>query len=123
MNLFLFFTIIGVILLFSWISINDSTSFTVFCVFWGIITGVLVTTPPAALAHPLLVPSPEVMGTRLGMSWSAAAIGVLVGTPIAGALVDIETGNFLHIQIFSAVMMTVGALCLVYPVFAIFKHR
>jgi len=122
MNLFLFFTIVGVILLFSWISIENSTGFTVFCVFWGIITGVLVTTPPAALAHPLLAPSPNIMGTRLGMSWSAAAIGVLVGTPIAGALVDIETDNFLHAQIFSAVMMTIGALCLIYPVIAILKY-
>lgn len=123
MNIFLVSTIAGVVLLFSWIVVEGRASSIVFCVLWSIISGVLVTTPQAALAHPGLSPSPDVMGTRLGMNWSAVAIRVIVGTPIARALVNIEAEQLLHAQIFSGVIMLVGALCLVYPVVVIVRHK
>ena len=83
----------------------------------------LVTAPPAAMAHPTLPSSMSVIGTRLGMSWSTAALGILIGTPVAGALVDADTAYFVNAQIFAWVMMTAGALCLVWPLIVAVRYK
>ncbi|KAA8571256.1 hypothetical protein EYC84_000586 [Monilinia fructicola] len=123
MNIFFASAIAGTILIFSWISIEKAANYTVNSVFWGIISGVLVTAPAAALAHPAITPSMNVIGTRLGMSWSAAAMGILVGTPIAGALVDVKTDKFLNAQVFSGTIMAVGVGCLAYPVVVVLRYK
>ncbi|RAL61107.1 hypothetical protein DID88_010446 [Monilinia fructigena] len=123
LNIFFASAIVGTILIFSWISIEKAANYTVDSVFWGIISGVLVTAPAAALAHPAITPSMNVIGTRLGMSWSAAAMGVLVGTPIAGALVNVKTDKFLTAQVFSGTIMAVGVGCLAYPVVVVLRYK
>lgn len=115
----IFSSLLGVILLFSWIAIHTRAAFVVWCVLWGFVAGVLVTAPTSTVAHPLLSPSLDVVGTRLGMSWSAASIGTVIGAPIAGVLVDVSTGNFLHGQVFGGAVMAAGAAFLVWPLVAI----
>ena len=123
MQTFAFWTFVGVILLFSWIGIHSLPGFIVFCVSWGLVSGVLVTAPPAAVAHPVLSPSLSVIGLRLGMSWLLASVGVLCGSPIVGALVDIKTASFLKAQCFAGAMMALGALCLVWPLVTILRYK
>ena len=43
----------------------------------------------------------NVIGTRLGMSWMFGGIGVLIGAPVAGALVDTHRASFLPAQTFA----------------------
>lgn len=52
-------------------------------------------------------PSTAVTGTRLGMAWFAAGIGMLIGTPVAGALGGAGKG-YLHAQIFAGAIMAGG---------------
>ena len=123
LQIFAFWTVVAIILLLSWIGIHNVAGFVVFCVVWGFVSGVLVTAPAAAVAHPTLSPSMSFIGLRLGMSWSAAALGVLIGTPIAGSLVDVSTAYFVNAQVFSGVIMTAGALCLVWPVVTVVRYK
>jgi predicted MFS family arabinose efflux permease len=120
---FFFWAIAAVIVLFSWLGIHNTPGFVVFCVIWGFISGVLVTAPAAAVAHPTLSPSMSVIGTRLGMSWITAAIGILIGSPIAGALVDLKTNDFLKAIVFSGSVMAGGVLCLIPPVLAVVRYK
>lgn len=119
---FMFWAVAGVVVLFAWTAINNVSGFVVFCVVWGFISGVLNTAPASVLAHPTLAPSSNVIGTRLGMSWSAAGLGILVGTPIAGALVDVNTAHFLSAQIWAGAVMAAGALCLIGPLVAFWRY-
>lgn len=120
---FIFWAAAAVVLLFAWLGINSVPGFVVFSAVWGFISGVLVTAPAAAVSHPTLSPSMGVIGTRLGMSWITAAMGILIGTPIAGALVDLETDNFVKAIVFSGSVMAAGALCLIPPLMAVLRYK
>ena len=123
METFAFWTTAGVVLLFAWIGIYNVPGFVVFCFLYGFLSGVLVTAPAAAVAHPVLSPSLSVIGLRLGMSWLLASFSVLAGSPIVGALVDIKTASFLKGQCFAGGMMAIGALCLVWPLITIMRYK
>jgi uncharacterized membrane protein YeaQ/YmgE (transglycosylase-associated protein family) len=54
----------------------------------------------------------------LGMSWAVAAVGVLIGAPIAGALADVATADFVHAQAFAGAVMGAAVVLLVVPLVA-----
>ncbi|GIC91350.1 putative MFS monocarboxylate transporter [Aspergillus udagawae] len=110
-------------LLFGWIGIHSVASFVVFCVLFGIFSGVLISANPLVIAHPVVSPTPSVIGTRMGMQWFATSLGVLIGAPIAGVLEGHGGDNgFLALQIFSGAGMAVGAAFLLVPMMAVWRH-
>ena len=109
----------AVILLFGWMGVSDSPGFIVWCVFWGILSGAIATAPIAAVSHPVLTPSPGELGTRLGMSLMVSAIGDAVGPSIMGALSDVSGGHFARAQAVSGAIMTLGGICILWPLIAI----
>lgn len=111
-------TCCAAILLWIWIAIDNAAGFIVFCALFGVFTGTFIAANPVALTHPAMIPSMDVVGTRLGMNWGLGGIGTLIGTPIAGALADPATGMFLHAQVFAAVIMTIAAMLMVVPMIA-----
>ncbi|KAJ5087788.1 major facilitator superfamily domain-containing protein [Penicillium angulare] len=111
----------GIAVLLGWITVTSKPAMVVWTVAWGFLSGVLVTAPAASTAHPTLSPSLDVIGARLGMSWSTAAVGVLIGAPIAGALADLAHANFMRVQVFSGVVMAVAVLIMTIPLVA--AHR
>lgn len=72
------------------------------------------------MTHPIMSPSTAVTGTRLGMAWFAAGVGMLIGTPIAGALGGAGKG-YLHAQIFAGAIMAGGWVFAIVPWFYILK--
>jgi MFS family permease len=113
----------AVVLLFAWMAIHNVAGFVVFCVLYGVISGVLVAAPSAAISHPVLAPSMSVIGTRMGMSWMFGGVGVLIGAPIAGALVDVRRADFVQAKGFAGAMMAAGSLCLIVPLFAVLRYN
>ncbi|KAJ5665816.1 Major facilitator superfamily domain general substrate transporter [Penicillium maclennaniae] len=110
------------IAMFAWIAARETAGFIVWACYWGILSGVLVTAPTSIVAHPVFCPNVNCMGTRLGMMWGISSFGALAGTPIAGALVNLDTANFLRAQVFAGLMM-VGALLLqLWPGYKVFCH-
>ncbi|KAJ5495916.1 hypothetical protein N7539_001032 [Penicillium diatomitis] len=99
------------IAMFTWVAVSDLPGFIVWACYWGSLSGILVTGPTSILAHPVFCPDIKYIGTRLGMMWGISSLGSLAGTPIAGALVNLETANFLHAQVFAGCVM-VGAVSL-----------
>jgi len=115
--------VVSSIMLFGWIGINSLSGFVVFCVLFGFFSGVLISANPIVVAHPVVSPTPSVIGTRLGMQWFATSLGVLVGAPIAGALGDTGTRNaFMKLQGFSGAVTLGGAIFLMVPLMAIWKY-
>lgn len=115
-------SVAAVVVLFAWMAIHNVAGFVIFCVVYGLLSGVLVAAPSAALSHPVLAPSMGVIGTRMGMSWMFGGVGVLIGAPIAGALVDVRKADFVRGQAFAGAMVAVGSLCLIAPLVAVTRY-
>lgn len=108
--------VLGSMLLFCWIVIDSLATTLVWCIFWGMISGVLVALPGAFI--PLFSPSLAVIGTRSGMYWVWVGLGLLIGSPIGGALFDLRsTGTaWWRLPVFAGVFMMAAALLTVYPI-------
>lgn len=107
---------VGSAMLFCWIAVHDVPGTVVWSVFWGMVYGILVTLPGAFI--PPFCPSMAVIGTRTGMYWSWVGLGMLIGSPIGGAIYDLRSAgaDYWHLQVFAGVFMMGAALLTVYPI-------
>lgn len=89
----------------SLLSITAVPSFVVFLIFYGFFSGAFVSLPPPVLIA--LSPNRALMGTHMGMAFAGVACGVLVGTPIAGAI--LKRYGYDAIWIYGGVFTCAGA--------------
>jgi MFS family permease len=99
------FPYIGIcgILAFCWIRINTEAGLLVFAILYGYFSGAFVSLPPAVIAS--LTKDMSRLGTRMGMFFFISSIGVLVGTPISGALITSAGGSYVTAQVYSGVLL------------------
>lgn len=102
------------ILGFTWIAVRSQAGVIVWIIFYGFVSGIMVTLPAAVL--PYIYSSLAALGTRLGMVYAVAGLGVLVSMPVALALQD-RAGGFLGAQVW------VGAVCVVGMLFYLVTCR
>lgn len=106
------FALASSILFFGWIGVHSVTSTIVWAVLIALFMG------PLAVLYPIIVPclSPnsELVGTRIGISSAAAALGTLIGFPVTSSLNNIQAGEFWKSQTFCGCCMLCGAMLMVY---------
>lgn len=107
LNIIIPCTFITGALAFIWIGINNIPGFQVFLAVYGFFTGCLITLPNPILVE--LSPDLQRVGTRVGMCFSIAAFGLLIGSPSGGALINIFEGDFLKTQLFGGFFLCGGA--------------
>ncbi|KAI0028491.1 MFS general substrate transporter [Vararia minispora EC-137] len=95
-------------LVFSWIAISSLAGLIVFAVLYGVFQGTLVSLPAATI--PSLSPDLKRVGAHMGMGMSCAGVGMLAGSPIAGALLNLHTADFLRAQIFCGAIVFASGL-------------
>ncbi|KAG0645050.1 Aspyridones efflux apdF [Hyphodiscus hymeniophilus] len=86
LNVIMPFSILCGIIAFSWTSIQSTGSLIIFCISYGFFSGTFVSITGPALAT--LSPDLALVGTHMGMSFAFSAMGVLIGNPVAGVLLD-----------------------------------
>ena len=96
------------ILILAWIAVQGVGGLIVFALLYGFFTGTFVSTTNVALVS--LTDDERIVGTRLGMSFMCAGFGILIGNPVAGKLIDLETGSFVRMQIFGGVLVMASAM-------------
>ena len=99
----------GAILVFAWIGIRNTAGVVVFCVLYGIFSGTFV-----SLGGPMcatLAKDLKGFGTRMGLSIGIAGVGLLVGNPIAGAILDAK-GGWPGLQSWAGALMALSSLLL-----------
>ncbi|KUJ11200.1 MFS monocarboxylate transporter-like protein [Mollisia scopiformis] len=99
------------ILCFCWIVSDRLPAFIAFCILYGFFGGALIALPPSIF--PVLCPDPNTLGSRMGLSWTTSALSFVIGTPVAGAIIDLQHANFLGVQVWSGVTLMVGTVLLV----------
>ena len=77
-------------------------------IFYGFCSGTLVSLPPTIFVH--LTQNRAVIGTRMGMGFAITSLGMLVGTPISGAILN--KSSFTWVWVFGGVCTVAGSLCL-----------
>lgn len=101
-------TIAAGILCLCWISITNLAGITVFAVLYGFFAGAYVSLLPPVIVE--LTPDLSVVGTWMGMSLFIGSFGLLVGNPIAGALVNVPKERFAAAQGFAGGVILLGAV-------------
>lgn len=87
------------ILAFVWIRVHTVAGIIILAVFYGFFSGGFVSLPPVVMAS--MTPDVRDLGTRLGMVFAITSIGLLIGTPIGGAILS-DTNQYLGVQLFTA---------------------
>ena len=97
-----------VILAFAWLGIDNKGGMWVFTLLYGFFSGAIVSLPPTIVAK--ISPNMGLVGTRMGMCFTFAGLGLLIGNPIAGAILNIPEGKFKGAQAFAAATLLGGAV-------------
>jgi len=104
--------LLSAVILLAWISVKSQSSLIAISVFFGFASGAIQAVLPATVAF--LAPDLSKIGTRIGMTLSVAGIGLLIGSPIAGAVVDSQSNSdgqtFWGLLVFSGVVVLIGGL-------------
>jgi MFS family permease len=103
--------LISAVLAYCWVAVENKGGLIVFCILYGFFTGSFVSLPPTAIVT--LSPRLEIVGTRMGMVFSVCGLGLLIGSPVAGAILG-PGNDFLGLQLFCACTIVVSAAIL-YP--------
>ncbi|ROW07747.1 hypothetical protein VMCG_03632 [Cytospora schulzeri] len=97
------------ILLYGWLGVHNLAGLVVFALFYGAFSGGIVSVTPSAIFT--LSPNLGLVGTRMGMTFTLTGIALLVGTPIAGAILGGFTETeWLGVIGYSAGGLTVGVM-------------
>lgn len=94
------------ILAFAWIGVHNVPGIIVLAVLYGLCSGGFVSLPPVVMAT--LTKDIRDLGTRLGMMFATTSIGLLIGTPIGGAILN-DTNKYLGVQLFTACCLLTSA--------------
>ena len=89
-----------VMLAYGWLGIFEAAPMWILSVLYGFFSGAIVSLSPTIVAE--MSPDMSLVGTRMGMSFTFAGLGLLIGNPIAAAIPDISQGTFGVAQGFSA---------------------
>lgn len=87
-------TLFASILALSWLSIRTPAStpgLTIWCILYGFFSGAFVSLQGAAVAS--MTPDLRTIGTKFGLNMFAGALGILIGSPVGGAIFPVSWGG------------------------------
>lgn len=96
----------GIISLALWLPASSNAPIIVFACLYGFASGCVLSIIPAMVAQ---ISDIRQLGVRSGTLYVLSSVGVLVGSPIAGAIVNDQHGQFSGLIIFCGVMLLVGS--------------
>ena len=107
LNMLLPCAAISASLAFCWIAISSKAGLVIFSILYGFFSGTFVSLPPTTVVS--LSPNLAVVGTRMGMSFAFSGFGLLVGNPVAGAILGSGT-DFVGVQVFCGGTVVAAAI-------------
>ncbi|KAF4456567.1 hypothetical protein F53441_1311 [Fusarium austroafricanum] len=93
-----------------WIPVKDTAGIVVFAVIFGFSSGGYISLAPTLIAQ---LSDIRQIGTRVGASLAVGSLGALTGSPIAGAIVSSQDGDYLGLQLFCGCAMLTGSIVFV----------
>lgn len=112
------------VILFCWFAVSSPAGVIVWSAAWGFMSSAIVAMPGAIV--PRLTPSLKLVGTRTGMLWAVVGIGMLIGSPIAGTLIESSSGDTIHwwkAQLFAGISITISSFFFLFAVIFVRRAR
>lgn len=107
-NVIIVFAALSAILVLAlWIPARGDGALIAFAILYGFASGAYVSMGPAVIAQ---ISDIRQIGVRSGTMFAIIAVSALTGSPIGGALVTKDNGEFLYLQIFCGVTLAAGAI-------------
>ncbi|KAI3626624.1 hypothetical protein CBS9595_001985 [Malassezia furfur] len=110
-NMIVGLSLCSTVLAFGWMGVDSVAGICVFAVLYGFMTGGYVSLPTPCVTS--ITANLHEVGARVGMIFLFAGLGMLIGSPIAGSLVDLDTGSFWKAQLCCAMLLVGSALSFV----------
>lgn len=108
LNLMIPLTFLPALILFCWASVHTQASLLLFDIFYGFLMASGQGMLPPSLGS--LTKDPSKMGVRFGMVFSICGFALLIGQPLAGALIEAHGGGYLYAQMYSGAAMMMGVI-------------
>ena len=99
------------VLAFGWMGIQSLGGIIIFAILYGFMTGGYVALPAPCITS--ITANLHEVGSRVGMCFLFAGIGMLIGSPIAGALVNLKEASFWKAQLCCAMLLVGSTSCFV----------
>lgn len=115
LNLLIPCALITGVLALIWIGVRTFGGIIVFAILYGAFSGGFVSLPPVAIVT--LTKDMSKLGTRMGQCFLFSAFGLLMGTPVSGAILR-STGSWLGVQLFSGLTIFITGILLFFARFA-----
>lgn len=110
-NAMVIITLISAVFCFAvWIPVNNTAGIVAFAVIFGFSSGGFISLAPTLIAQ---ISDIRQIGTRVGAAFAVQSIGALIGSPIGGAIVSAQNGDYVGLQVFCGVCISVGCLIFV----------
>ncbi|KAF3481034.1 uncharacterized protein GIQ15_03793 [Arthroderma uncinatum] len=103
LNITVITSLLSSVTLLSLIAIKTQPSIIAFSALYGLFSGGLISLQAVSVAR--LTKDMDTYGTKIGIQMAVNSIGVLIGNPIGGALVQARNGEFDGLIIFSGVTL------------------
>lgn len=111
LNLLIPFSGVTAVVAYCWPAVKDMSGLWTFAVFYGLFAAGIQSLFPATLST--LTTDLKKIGVRMGMVLSIVAVAALIGSPIAGALISTDDGEYLYAQMFMGSAIIAGTLVLI----------
>ncbi|KAL9078028.1 MAG: hypothetical protein Q9157_003059 [Trypethelium eluteriae] len=112
LNMQILFASASSVLSLSLLAIKSVNGVIAFCVLYGFFTGTFVSLPGPTVAS--LSPDMASLGGRMSMAFMSAGTGLLVGSPVAGAILSSNGGNdWTMLQVWSGILLVLSATCMI----------
>ncbi|KKK14427.1 hypothetical protein P175DRAFT_0558691 [Aspergillus ochraceoroseus IBT 24754] len=111
LNMLIPFSLATGLVAFCWAGVHNLNGVYAFSVFYGLSAAGIQSLFPATLST--LTTDLKKTGVRMGMVLSVVGVAALIGSPIAGALVQKDNGDYLYAQMFMGTVIVAGTLTLV----------
>jgi MFS family permease len=96
----------GIFILALWLPTESNALSITFAALYGFTSGCIFSIVPAMVA---IMSEVRELGVRNGALYSISAVGVLIGSPIAGSIVNSQHGGYSGLIIFAGVTIIAGA--------------
>lgn len=110
LNLLIPFSCATAIVAYCWSAVSSMEGLWIFAAFYGFAAAGIQSLFPATLST--LTTDLKKIGVRMGMVLSVVAVAALIGSPIAGALIQRDDGEYLYAQMFMGSAIILGTLTL-----------
>jgi MFS family permease len=111
LNILIPFSCATAIVAYCWPAAHDMSGLWTFAIVYGLFAAGIQSLFPATLST--LTTDLKKTGVRMGMVLSIVAVAALIGSPIAGALVSTDGGEYLYAQMFMGSAIIAGTVVLI----------